>query len=134
MIEPAQHDLDQDELTRLVADLAARPEAWQDLVVHRADARSYAELHRDEHVAVWLICWMNDHDTGYHDHDLSAGAVGVAAGAAGAGGRGRGGGRGGGGGGGPGGRGGSRWSGSRPRARRSRSARPTSTASRTPGT
>src|SRR3954464_6883279 len=82
MIEPAQHDLDQDELTRLVAALAARPEAWQDLVVHRADARTYVELHRDEHVAVWLICWMNDHDTGYHDHDLSAGAVGVAAGAA----------------------------------------------------
>jgi predicted metal-dependent enzyme (double-stranded beta helix superfamily) len=81
MIEPAQHDLGQDELTRLVAGLAARPEAWQHLVVHRDDARTYVELHRDEHVAVWLICWMNDHDTGYHDHDLSAGAVGVAAGA-----------------------------------------------------
>src|SRR3954470_5528535 len=81
MLEPATHDLDQDELTALVADLAARPEAWQHLVTHRADARTYVELHRDEHVAVWLICWMNDHDTGYHDHDLSAGAVGVAAGA-----------------------------------------------------
>jgi predicted metal-dependent enzyme (double-stranded beta helix superfamily) len=81
MIEPAQHDLDQDELTSLVAGLAARPEAWQHLVVHRADARTYVELHRDEHVAVWLICWMDHHDTGYHDHDLSAGAVGVAAGA-----------------------------------------------------
>jgi Cysteine dioxygenase type I len=32
-------------------------------------------LHRDDHVAVWLICWMNDHDTGFHDHDLSAGAL-----------------------------------------------------------
>jgi predicted metal-dependent enzyme (double-stranded beta helix superfamily) len=81
MIEPAQHDLGQDELTRLVADLAGRPEAWQHLVEHRADARTYVELHRDEHVAVWLICWLDDHDTGYHDHDLSAGAVGVAAGA-----------------------------------------------------
>ena len=81
MIEPASHDLDQDELSALVADIAARPEAWQHLVTHRADARTYVELHRDEHVAVWLICWMNDHDTGYHDHDLSAGAVGVAAGA-----------------------------------------------------
>jgi predicted metal-dependent enzyme (double-stranded beta helix superfamily) len=81
MLEPATHDLDQDELTALVADLAARPEAWEHLVEHRADARTYVELHRDEHVAVWLICWMNDHDTGYHDHDLSAGAVGVAAGA-----------------------------------------------------
>ena len=32
-------------------------------------------------VAIWLICWMNDHDTGYHDHDLSCGAVAVTAGA-----------------------------------------------------
>ena len=23
------------------------------------------------HLAVWLICWMDDHDTGFHDHDLS---------------------------------------------------------------
>src|SRR3954470_3752753 len=81
MLEPATHDLDETELTALVADIAARPEAWQHLVSHRADARTYVELHRDEHVAVWLICWMNNHDTGYHDHDLSAGAVGVAAGA-----------------------------------------------------
>jgi predicted metal-dependent enzyme (double-stranded beta helix superfamily) len=81
MIAPATHDLDQAELSALAADLAARPEAWQHLVSHRADARTYVELHRDDHVAVWLICWMNDHDTGYHDHDLSAGAVGVAAGA-----------------------------------------------------
>src|SRR3954452_24326260 len=81
MIDPATHDLDQAQLTELVAGLAARPQDWQHLVVHRADARTYVELHRDDHVAVWLICWMNDHDTGYHDHDLSAGAVGVAAGA-----------------------------------------------------
>jgi predicted metal-dependent enzyme (double-stranded beta helix superfamily) len=81
MIDPASHDLDQTELRALVADIAARPDAWRHLVHHRADARTYVELHRDDHVAVWLICWMNDHDTGYHDHDLSAGAVGVAAGA-----------------------------------------------------
>ena len=74
-------DLSQDELERLVRDLAADPERWRHLVVHRQDERTYAELYRDEHVAVWLICWMNDHDTGYHDHDLSAGAVAVAAGA-----------------------------------------------------
>jgi predicted metal-dependent enzyme (double-stranded beta helix superfamily) len=69
------------ELERLVRDLAARPEKWAHLVEHRADARTYAELRRDEHVAVWLICWMNDHDTGYHDHDLSSGAVAVTRGA-----------------------------------------------------
>ena len=74
-------DLSEAELERLVADLAAAPERWRHLVNHRPDERTYAELHRDEHVAIWLICWMNDHDTGYHDHDLSAGAVAVAAGA-----------------------------------------------------
>jgi hypothetical protein len=63
------------DLERLVQDLAGRPEEWAHLVEHRADARTYAELRRDEHVGVWLICWMNDHDTGYHDHDLSSGAV-----------------------------------------------------------
>jgi hypothetical protein len=73
--------LSETELERLVRDLAAEPERWRHLVHHRRDERTYAELHRDEHVAIWLICWMNDHDTGYHDHDLSAGAVAVAAGA-----------------------------------------------------
>jgi predicted metal-dependent enzyme (double-stranded beta helix superfamily) len=69
------------ELERLVRDLAARPERWERLVTHRPDARTYAELQRDEHVAVWLICWMDDHDTGFHDHDVSAGAVAVVSGA-----------------------------------------------------
>jgi predicted metal-dependent enzyme (double-stranded beta helix superfamily) len=74
-------DLSQPDLERLVEDLAARPALWQHRVEHRPDARTYTELHRDEHVAAWLICWMDDHDTGFHDHDLSAGAVAVAAGA-----------------------------------------------------
>jgi predicted metal-dependent enzyme (double-stranded beta helix superfamily) len=79
---PIHHaDLAQDQLERLVEDLAARPHDWRHLVTHRPDARTYTELHRDEHVAAWLICWMDDHDTGFHDHDLSAGAVAVTAGA-----------------------------------------------------
>ena len=78
---PHTRDLSEPELERLVRDLAARENEWRDLVEHRPDARTYAQVHRDEHVAIWLICWMNDHDTGYHDHDLSSGAVAVAAGA-----------------------------------------------------
>jgi predicted metal-dependent enzyme (double-stranded beta helix superfamily) len=39
------------------------------------------ELHRDDVLAVWLICWMDEQDTGFHDHDLSAGAVAVVDGA-----------------------------------------------------
>ncbi len=34
----------------------------------------------DEHVTAWLICWMEDHDTGFHDHDISCGAVAVVSG------------------------------------------------------
>ena len=79
---PTHHrDLDAGALSALVDRLAARPEAWRHLVSHRADARTYEQLHRDDHVAVWLICWMNDHDTGFHDHDLSAGALSVVRGA-----------------------------------------------------
>jgi predicted metal-dependent enzyme (double-stranded beta helix superfamily) len=81
MLTPHTRDLDRPELIELVERLAASPETWRDLVTHRPDARTYEQLHRDDHVAVWLICWMNDHDTGFHDHDLSAGALAVAAGA-----------------------------------------------------
>ena len=79
MLPAHTRDLASDELEQLFRDLAARPERWRQLVDHRPDERTYAELHRDQHVAVWLICWMNDHDTGYHDHDLSAGAVALCA-------------------------------------------------------
>jgi predicted metal-dependent enzyme (double-stranded beta helix superfamily) len=64
-----------EELGALVVRLAGEPERWRHLVHHRPDARTYEQLHRDDRVAVWLICWMNDHDTGFHDHDLSAGAL-----------------------------------------------------------
>jgi predicted metal-dependent enzyme (double-stranded beta helix superfamily) len=78
---PAGRDLDGDELRRLVAELASRPEAWRHLVSHDPAQRIYRQLWRDEHVVAWLICWMRDHDTGFHDHDLSSGAVVVAQGA-----------------------------------------------------
>ena len=32
-------------------------------------------------MTAWLICWMDDHDTGFHDHDRSSGAVAVVSGA-----------------------------------------------------
>jgi predicted metal-dependent enzyme (double-stranded beta helix superfamily) len=59
----------------VVRRLAADPERWEALVRHDPDRRAYEELHRDDDLAVWLICWMDDHDTGFHDHDLSCGAV-----------------------------------------------------------
>ena len=74
-------DLTRSELRALVAELARRPQTWRHLVHHDPAARTYEQLLRDEHVAVWLICWMEDHDTGFHDHDLSSGAVHVVRGA-----------------------------------------------------
>jgi cysteine dioxygenase type I len=74
-------NLDQRELARLASDLADQPELWSHLVDFPAERRHYASLHRDDHVDAWLICWTADSDTGWHDHDGSAGAVRMVAGA-----------------------------------------------------
>ena len=78
---PRGRDLSGPELEAFVADLAERPEVWIDLVKHDTTQRVYEELLWDEHVTAWLICWMDEHDTGFHDHDVSSGAVAVVSGA-----------------------------------------------------
>ena len=80
MIGPLKRDLSRPELRELVLGLVEKPKLWEHLVRHDPEARVYEELVRNEHVAVWLICWMEDHDTGFHDHDLSSGALAVARG------------------------------------------------------
>jgi hypothetical protein len=74
-------DLDARELATLADDIAGRPELWQDHVAFSPGGRHYVSLHRDGHVDVWLLCWTYDSDTGWHDHDGSAGAVNVVSGA-----------------------------------------------------
>ena len=78
---PRGRDLDGPELEAFVAELADRPELWIEHVRHDPSQRSYTELLSDEHITAWLICWMDDHDTGFHDHDRSSGAVAVVSGA-----------------------------------------------------
>jgi hypothetical protein len=78
---PRGRDLDGPELETFVSELAERPELWIDLIHHDPTQRSYEELISDQHVTAWLICWMEDHDTGFHDHDVSSGAVAVLSGA-----------------------------------------------------
>ena len=68
------------ELLDLVRDLAFLQDGWQHLVEHDPDQRRYHELARDDDVSVWLICWSEAQDTGFHDHDRSPGAVAVVAG------------------------------------------------------
>ena len=73
-------DLDPAELEAVVASIAADPEAWGHHVAFDSDERVYVSLHRDSHVDVWLLCWTPENDTGWHDHDVSAGAVAVVTG------------------------------------------------------
>jgi predicted metal-dependent enzyme (double-stranded beta helix superfamily) len=77
---PRGRDLAGAELERFVRELAERPELWIERVRHDATQRVYEELLADEHLTAWLICWMDDHDTGFHDHDISSGAVAVVGG------------------------------------------------------
>jgi hypothetical protein len=77
---PRGRDLSADELAAFVAELADRPELWIDLVKHDPTQRHYEEVGSDDHVTAWVISWMDDHDTGFHDHDISAGAVAVVGG------------------------------------------------------
>jgi hypothetical protein len=78
---PRGRDLSGPELEAFVGELAERPELWIDLVKHDTTQRVYEELLSDEHITAWLICWMDEHDTGFHDHDVSSGAVAVVSGA-----------------------------------------------------
>ncbi len=69
--------LDRYELRRLVSRLAADPEQWRPLVRTRGRDRHFEQLWRDDDVDVWVISWANGNDTGFHDHDISCGAVAV---------------------------------------------------------
>ena len=73
-------DLDLPALRRLVAEIAAEPSVWRGLVNLDTEHRHFAQLWRDDHVDVWVISWKDGHDTGFHDHDLSSGAVAIVAG------------------------------------------------------
>jgi quercetin dioxygenase-like cupin family protein len=69
-----------DQLERFVEGLAASPERWQHHVRHHEDARVYELIWDDEEVNAWVICWSEQQDTGFHDHDQSAAAITVISG------------------------------------------------------
>ena len=64
------------ELHGLVCRLAEEG-AWRALVHEDPENRRFEQLLRDEDVDVWVLSWMQFHDTGCHDHDASCGAVAV---------------------------------------------------------
>jgi hypothetical protein len=72
---PADADLDRPALAQLATDLGRERRLWQANVKHDAATRFYHQLYRDPHLDIWLQCWIDGQETGYHDHDVSSGAV-----------------------------------------------------------
>jgi len=70
-------DLDPAELLELAGSIAADPSRWRPHVAFSDDKRHFVSLHRDTHVDIWVLCWTPQNDTGWHDHDISSGAVAV---------------------------------------------------------
>jgi len=70
-------DLDRAELRELVSRIAAEGSRWRPLVRRGATQRHFEQLWRDDHLDVWVISWATGNDTGFHDHDISSGAVAV---------------------------------------------------------
>jgi quercetin dioxygenase-like cupin family protein len=68
------------ELQRFAAELAATPERWSHFVRHAEDVRVFEQIVDAEDVNAWVICWSQDQDTGFHDHDDSAAAITVVSG------------------------------------------------------
>jgi hypothetical protein len=68
-------NLDPAELRAFVDELARQPERWREQVSFAGQERHFVSLYRDDHIDLWLICWTRANDTGWHDHDISSGAV-----------------------------------------------------------
>jgi hypothetical protein len=68
-------NLTREQLANLARETGERPEFWRAYVRHDPNKRLWYQLYRDPHLDVWLICWDHAQDTGYHDHDVSSGAV-----------------------------------------------------------
>jgi hypothetical protein len=74
-------NLERHELQELVDGLANEPDRWRPHVSFSDDERVFVSLYRDDYVDIWLLCWTRVNDTGFHDHDISSGAVRVLEGA-----------------------------------------------------
>jgi Cysteine dioxygenase type I len=72
---PAGENLAVPDLADLATTLGLEERFWRHLVRHDPNTRYFHQLYRDLNLDVWLICWLNAQDTGYHDHELSSGAV-----------------------------------------------------------
>jgi hypothetical protein len=75
---PRDEDIPKETLAELATSMGRERRLWEHFVRHDPGERVFVELYRDVHLDAWLICWDSGQDTGFHDHDLSSGAVYVA--------------------------------------------------------
>ena len=68
------------ELAAIVEALASRPDEWMGRVRLRAGGRWYERIHLGPDYDLWLISWLPQQSTGFHDHGASSGAFVVALG------------------------------------------------------
>jgi hypothetical protein len=78
---PHSQELSCDELQELVQQIADSPDLWEPLVIVDPERRRYRLLYEDDRIDVWVLSWMEDQGTGYHDHGASRVGLACAAGA-----------------------------------------------------
>jgi predicted metal-dependent enzyme (double-stranded beta helix superfamily) len=69
--------LSQEELASKVRELAGRPAEWVSRVRLDSEGRWYEQIHVDGCYEIWLISWLPEHSTGFHDHGEANGAFSV---------------------------------------------------------
>ena len=68
------------ELEEIARGLAARTELWEPLVHSDPERRRYELVYEDERMDAWILSWMPDQGTGFHDHYISGVGLCVASG------------------------------------------------------
>ena len=60
-------------LIKIATDLANQRALWEPLVSYDSAARYYVRLAREQEFEAWLLTWLPDQGTDWHDHGGSAG-------------------------------------------------------------
>lgn len=79
-LAPRDGILDPVELEHVAAAIAARPDLWEPLTHPDPERRRYELLYEDERMDAWVLSWMPDQATGFHDHYISSVGLCVASG------------------------------------------------------
>ncbi len=60
------------ELEQVAREISARPELWEPLTHADPERRRYELLFEDDRMDAWVLSWMPDQATGFHDHYISS--------------------------------------------------------------